>query len=132
MPHKFPTIGVFANDLSDHCVIGAVRDTRIPCTKPRFIQKRNLKHFNEQAFLHDVCRFRWDHISLFGDVDLAWEYFHDNFINFINKHAPIHGFRVKGRDSPWFTSELSNLLYQRNRLWAGSLDLRQIGSLFVN
>ncbi len=49
MPHKFSAIGVFANDLSDHCVVGAVRDAKIPHYKPHVVKKINLKHFNEPA-----------------------------------------------------------------------------------
>ena len=44
--------GVFCNDLSDHCAVVAVRNTKVPKTNPRFIRKRNLKCFNEQAFFH--------------------------------------------------------------------------------
>lgn len=47
MPHKFSGLGVFADDMSDHCVVRAIRDTKLPCAKPRLILKMNTKHFSE-------------------------------------------------------------------------------------
>ena len=41
VPHKFLSLGVFCNDLSDHCVVATCRDTKIPKRKPRIIFKRN-------------------------------------------------------------------------------------------
>lgn len=58
------SIRVYANDLIDHCVIGAVRDTKIHCAKSYVVQKRNFKHFIEKAFLHDIFHFKWDRILL--------------------------------------------------------------------
>ena len=36
----------------------------------------------------------------------------------VNKHAPIGKFRVKGRDNPWFSPELSDTIHRRNVAWA--------------
>jgi len=30
VPHKFSSLGVFCNDLSDHCVVAAIRNTKMP------------------------------------------------------------------------------------------------------
>lgn len=118
MPHKYSATGVFANDLSDHCVAGAVRNIKIPHSKPCIINKRNLKHFSEQAFLHDLFYFNWGRILVIDDTNFAWKYFYDNFSYFTDKHAPFHPLRVKDHESPWFTSELANLLQKRNQIWA--------------
>ena len=42
VPQKFKATAVFANDLSDHCVIAFVRDRLSKC-KLRIIVRRNLK-----------------------------------------------------------------------------------------
>lgn len=52
-PHKYSTAFIFANDISDHCVVATVRKTKIPKIKPCIIVKRNMKHFSEPEFLHD-------------------------------------------------------------------------------
>ena len=118
MPSKYVTTGVFPNDLSDHCVIAVVRDTRLPKSKPRFVEKRNMKMFVEQAFLHDLYHFDWERIALFDDVELAWSYFHESFSHTMNKHAPLRKFRIKGCDNTWFTTELAEVLHERNCAWA--------------
>lgn len=118
MPFKFVAPGIFPNDVSDHCVIAVVRDTRIPKSKPCFVEKRNMKLFDEQAILHDLYNFNWDRIALFDDVELAWNYFHKSLICLVNKHAPFHKFRIKGRDNPWFTTDLADVLHERNAAWA--------------
>lgn len=108
-PHKFSSLGVFCNDFSDHFVVVACGDTKIPKYRPRIIFKRNLKNFYEQAYRHDLSLVNWEHIGLLPDVELAWTFFKDNFEQIVNKHAPIRQFRVKGRENPWFSTELSDV-----------------------
>ena len=36
VPHKYSAASVFANDISDHCVIATVRNTKVPKTEPRY------------------------------------------------------------------------------------------------
>uniref|UniRef100_A0A8C5N2E5 Reverse transcriptase domain-containing protein n=1 Tax=Gouania willdenowi TaxID=441366 RepID=A0A8C5N2E5_GOUWI len=117
VPHKFSSLGVFCNDLSDHCVVAACRNTRIPKCKPRIVCRRNLKHLNEQAFHHDLSMVNWKYISLIPDVELAWTFFKDTFMQIINKHAPLKKYRVKGRENPWFSPELADSLHERNKAW---------------
>lgn len=70
-PHKYSCASVFANDISDHCLIASVRNTKIPKTRPRIIFKRAMKQFSMQAFLHDLYDFDWGRISLIDDVENA-------------------------------------------------------------
>ena len=79
---------------------------------------RHLKSFNEQAFFHDLFYFDWSKIEFIPDVETAWKFFHGGFFQIVNKHAPFHRFRVKGRDNPWFSSELSCIIHVRNLAWA--------------
>lgn len=95
-PHKFTDIGIFANDVSDHCIIATVRNAKLPKSKPQHLLKRNFKHFSEQAFFHELSHFEWNRISLIDDVDLAWKFFYDVFLGILNKLAPFWEFRVKG------------------------------------
>ena len=74
-PHKYSMSGVFANDISDHCVITAVRNAKVPKAKPRILIKHNMRAFVEQGFFHDVYSFNWGCIELINDVDTAWKLF---------------------------------------------------------
>ncbi len=109
---------VFANDISDHCVVATVRNTNIPKSKPCIITKRDMKPFKEQAFLQDLYHFDWRKINLIPEVESAWNYFYESFTYFINKHAPFRKSKVKGRHNVWFTPELSNLLRESNLAWS--------------
>ena len=125
VPHKYSSVGVFANDLSDHCVVATIRDTKVQKVKPCIIIKRDKKHFVEQGFVHDLFDFDWGKIDLCADVETAWSYFYLGFMEIIDRHAPLRTFRVKGRHNPWFSANLSSLLHERNKAWAKA---RQSGS----
>lgn len=117
-PHKYKATAVFANDVSDHCVIAAVRDTKLPKLQPRIIIKRNFKSFCEQAFLHDLYLCDWAKVCLIPDPEMALSYFKLLFLDVINRHAPLRKYRVKGRDNPWFSDQLSDIIHERNLAWA--------------
>ncbi len=38
-PHKYSSASVYANDVSDHCAVAIVRDTKLPKHKPRIITR---------------------------------------------------------------------------------------------
>ncbi len=52
VPHKYSSVCVFANDVSDHCVVAVARDMKLPKQNSRIITRRFMKYFNEQAFLY--------------------------------------------------------------------------------
>lgn len=66
---------MFANDVSDHCVVAVVRDRKLPKQNSRIITRHSLKYFKEQAFLYDLAKFDWVEITLIPDVDCTWVYF---------------------------------------------------------
>lgn len=78
--HKYSSVSVFANDISDHCVVAVVRNMKLPQKNPKIITRRFMKYFYEQAFLYDLAQIDWDKIVLIPDVDCAWKYFYDNFM----------------------------------------------------
>lgn len=50
IPHKYSLASVYANDVSDHCVVATVTVTKVPKQKSRIIAKRWMKYFNEECF----------------------------------------------------------------------------------
>ena len=64
-------------------------------------------------------------MPLFDDVELALKYFYDTFNFFINKHPPLRKFRVKGRNNPWFTAELSSLIVTDMVIYCSSSSVSQ-------
>uniref|UniRef100_A0A8C6KGR8 Reverse transcriptase domain-containing protein n=1 Tax=Nothobranchius furzeri TaxID=105023 RepID=A0A8C6KGR8_NOTFU len=35
----------------------------------------------------------------------------------VNRHVPLKKCRIKGRENPWFSPELANMIHERNRAW---------------
>lgn len=118
VPHKYSTASIFANDISDHCAVATVRAAKLPKFKPTITVKRDMKHFSEQGFLHDLFYTDWEKMYAIADVDNAWDYFYEAFYSLVNKHAPFKKYRVNGRRNPWFTPDLSALLHERDLAWA--------------
>lgn len=117
-PHKYTASGVFANDISDHCPIACIRDTRLKHSDPCIISKRNYKHFSQQAFTLDLYHSEFLSTCCFLDPVLALAFFSSIVTSMSDKHAPLKNHRVRNRTSSWFSPELSGLFLQKNRAWA--------------
>ena len=53
-PHKYTHVGIFPDDVGDHCAVVTIRNCKVPKSKPWLIRKSSLKNFDTQGFLHDV------------------------------------------------------------------------------
>ena len=49
---------------------------------------------------------------------MALSYFKSLFSEVANKHAPLKKFKVKGRENPWFSDKLSDIIHKRDVAWA--------------
>ena len=116
--HKYVSVGVFPNDISDHCTIACVRSTKLPKNKCLLVLKRCFKHFSEQAFLHDLAEVEWSRLALIPSISDAVSFFQHQILALINKHAPLRKFRIKDRSNPWFSRELSDAIHARNKQWS--------------
>ena len=79
--------GVFCSDLSDHCFIACIHKNISAKQSITISIKRLLKHFNTQAFLHDVANINWHRVRLVPSVNDAWSLFKDQFSAVVNKHV---------------------------------------------
>ena len=80
------------------------------------IVTRNMKKFNEEAFVADVACICWKTVvNNFSDNDMIREW-SSLFSAIVEKHAPIRELRVSDRNSPWITSEPKSLMISRDRL----------------
>ena len=93
--------------ISDHSLVYLIRETHytIPgCVK--IISTRSFKNFNKEAFIVDVVLIQWDDISLFSHPNEMWEFWKNQFLTCINKHAPTRSKRIGNKKSPWIMHEL--------------------------
>lgn len=116
--NKIVATGVFDFGISDHCPVPCIIDTYLRRTQSRIIVKRNLRIFNEQAFINDLQHSDIHYTSEIPDVEIALDYFSKNFLAIMDKHAPFKQLRIKDRSNPWFSPELSTLFKARNRAWS--------------
>ena len=60
---------VIQSSISDHDLIYVLLCLKKPRPKPTFITTRSYKHYNADAFLHDISQVPWSVIEAFSDVD---------------------------------------------------------------
>ena len=103
--------------ISGHSLVYLIRKTHytIPgCVK--IISTRSFKNFNEEEFLADVALIQWDDISLFSHPNEMWEFWKNQFLTCIDKHAPMRSKRIGNKKSPWITYELIRKMRKRDFL----------------
>ena len=110
--------GVHKVALSDHYMVlckrklnGAVGGGH------RMIITRNMKNFNQEAFLADVACICWETVvNNFGDTNDMIREWSSVFSAIIEKLAPMRDMRISDKNSPWITRELKSLMISRDRL----------------
>ena len=81
------------------------------------IRTRNMKKFNEEAFLTDIAKVSWERvISVNDDSGSMVEAWSDLLSSIIEKLAPIRDIRVSDRTYPWANAELKAMMKSRDRL----------------
>ena len=111
--HKYTSTGIFCNDVSNNFANVCVRNTNIPKVKHCFITMN--------IFLKDIlksCKLSCMICMTVILAELLWFRMLNWHGNIFNKYVPIKKFRISGRDNPWFSDSLSELISLRNKSWA--------------
>ena len=58
----------------------------------------------------------WESIDIYSDPNLSWKIWKETFLSICNLHALIRRKRVRARQAPWLTSELKELMSERDKL----------------
>jgi len=53
--------------------------------------------------------------SLNNNVNQAWSFMKLNLQTIYDKHAPMHEKRIKGRNCPWLTNDITNDVYKKQK-----------------
>ena len=80
------------------------------------ITYRNFRNFDRQSFRHDILSQCWDNVYESSNPNEMWEQWKCTFLAIADKHAPLKTMRVRSRSSPWITSELKDLMHNRDIL----------------
>jgi hypothetical protein len=87
--------GVYPLSISDHDLTYAIRKIGLPKGKPRYIECRNFKNFDEKQFTSSLKSTKWPLINEFDDINKACDAWKSMFLEVIDKHAPCRSFRVR-------------------------------------
>ena len=106
--------GAYPLSISDHYLIYAIRKIGIPRGRPRFVEARNFKHFDESKFKMDLINAPWPCIDNFQDVNRALAAWTKVFLSVVDKHAPCRTRRIRNKPSPWLNPNI--LMFKRDWL----------------
>ena len=110
--------GVLEISLSDHYLVYCIRKLRggVKC-QHKCITSRQLKNFNQDAFLFDLSEVDWEAIVANAhDIDVAVRQWTHIFALIVEKHAPTLNRRVSDRFTPWLNADYFKLAKTRDKL----------------
>ena len=90
-----------------------ISKARVPKAPPRIIEYRSFKYYNRTCFTEDLKNIDWNIID-YADVDSGVNLWNLSFTQVAESHAPIKKSRIKGIPAPWMTSELSQMMHNRD------------------
>jgi hypothetical protein len=122
-PEKHVFTGVQPIALSDHSLIYTIVNMSKKIRPHKEIRYRNYKDFNEIIFLSD-CEIKFANINGIlqehekskcndSQIEYCWDLWKTAFIKLADAHAPFTIRRLKNRNNPWITPEITKLIYQR-------------------
>ena len=114
---KISQQGVLPSGLSDHFITYCTRKTvKSLLNKHLSTIIRSLKHNNKEMLTELLQAVDWSPVLNCPDVNEAWSHFTDLFKPIVDKLAPLKGVRLKHRSEPWFSSEILELIKERDEI----------------
>lgn len=103
---------------SDHfpvCISWLKKGTRIPKFGHKFVTYRSFAKFDKDAFLLDLAYSDISNVYQINDVNEAFQFWQNTFIDIYNKHAPFITKRVKHTPKPpWLTKDIDKAIQIRD------------------
>ena len=103
--------------LSDHYMVYCKRKLKGAVSgSHKMIVTRNMKKFNEEAFVADAASICWETVvNNFSDTNDLIREWSSLFSAIVEKHAHMREMKVSDSNSPWITSELKSLMISRDK-----------------
>ena len=118
----FTNVEVPEKSISDHFPTICTWKSKLPKLSKNghtTINYRTFKHFNKEAFYHDLNLALFSNVFNSSDPDQALSTFYDAILPVINEHAPLRTKRVKSTVLPgWLTPDISAAQKHRDQLKA--------------
>ncbi len=116
--------GNLINKISDHMPNFLILEKTIPKNNKLSVIKRNFKNFNENDFITDVKQLNFDNLNNTqnpqNNIDIKYDYFHNNILQIIEKHAPLQPLSKKKKKQllkPWITKGILKSITVKNKLY---------------
>lgn len=115
-PDNIVCSGVRHINISDHSIVFAYRKlSAFSATNGHnTITYRKFSNFNREHFRNEVASQDWEQMYNTTNPNEMWCHWKSVFLSIVEKHAPLRTRRVRARRSPWITSDLKNLMHDRN------------------
>ncbi|XP_051950049.1 uncharacterized protein LOC127620831 [Xyrauchen texanus] len=110
--------GVLDIALSDHNVTFCTRKiskSQLKTGNHSSIRYRCTKHYTTEDFKERLSRRDWSDVLGSNDVDGAWSLFKQHFLAALDNVAPMKETRIKQRSAIWMTSDILDLIRQRDK-----------------
>ncbi len=109
--------GVISVGISDHYMTYVSRKVvKGQIGGHKTVKIRSLKNYSSEKFVECLNSVDWSEVTDCDDVNMAWSNFESIFIKILDSVAPIKQVRLKQRAEPWFTSEILDLILERDSL----------------
>ena len=77
---------------------------------------RSKKNYSSEVFIEKLKEVNWENVFRCSNVNDAWDSFKTMFLEVIDNIAPVKEIRVKGRTEPWMTSDILEMIYERDQI----------------
>ena len=103
--------------ISDHCLVYLAYAVRKPKFVPKTFTRRDFKNFSQEAFIQDLNTTPFENIFAVEDFELDKKatIFENYFNSVLDRHAPYRTFTVTHPKAPWLTTEIKNLMSERDK-----------------
>jgi hypothetical protein len=107
---------VIPTSFSDHDMVGCVRKINHQKFKCVEVKGRNYKHYDSNSLCNKLTNSDWSNFYNANNVNTAWNLMKDILIKEIDSLAPVQSKRIRGKPSPWLTSEIKMAMNTRDRI----------------
>ena len=101
---------VYNNSMSDHSVIGINRKMSFQRFQPKTIKCRDYSNYNKDLLKDKLRSIPCENCLVYSE---GWDLFKYYVQSAIEKHAPMKEKQIQGKQNPWMTREISQLINSR-------------------
>ena len=107
--------GIVETHISDHYLVFAVLNLRIPEPPAAYVVAWSYKHCDPQNFLSDLNKIPWYENILSDDVNEKLLHFNKTFFQVLDNYAPIKKIKIRHPRCPFLNEEIKEEIAKRDQ-----------------